>query len=407
MVSGEIDGKPCNILLDSGASATVISEKLVSRHKVLSSSRQLFTANGSQLVTKGVANVTMSLGAQPPQRIKVDVARGLPFDCILGVDGLSKFNVTLKFGTVHSACEKSFYINGISDITIGDDMTAQQKSELLQLLDEFQDLFHGKLGCSSVVKHSIRTGEHGPIRKRMYRIPPAKQKVVDQHVQDMLEKQIILPSSSSWSSPIVLVKKRDGKDRFCIDFRAVNQVTQKDSHPLPRIDDLLDRLKGAKYFTTLDLASGFWQIQMDENDRHKTAFSTSNGHYEFNVMPFGLKNAPATFQRMMQTALKDIADVTVYLDDILIFSATWEEHLRTIKKVLIALRKAGLKLQPTKCEFVKQNVEYLGHIIDANGIHPDPKKVSAILRYPSPTNDKQLRAFLGFINYYRRFPVSC
>ena len=405
VVDGTVERIPCKILLDSGASVSCVSSKLIKKHKILSSNRQLFTAAGTKLDSAGQAHVSLSLGVASTTSMKVEVINGLAFDCILGVDGLSKLNVTLQFGEKSARNnEEDMLVTMISDVEVGATITNDQRHELVELLKRYTPLFDDTLGCTTTATHQIRTGDKGPIRRHPYRIPLAKQKIVEKHVQEMLQKNVILPSSSPWCSPIVLTKKKDGTDRFCIDFTEVNKITEKDASPLPRIDDLLDRLGKAKFFSGLDLASGYWQIKMDESDRKKTAFTVPGvGHFEFSVMPFGLTNAPATFSKMMQQVLRGIKNAVSYLDDILIFSETWAEHLSTIEVVLRALQAAGLKLQPKKCSFVKRSLSFLGHIVDENGVTADPKKTEAIANYPRPQNEKQLKGFLGFANYYRRF----
>ena len=178
----------------------------------------------------------------------------------------------------------------------------------------------------------------------------------------MIERGVIRSSNSPWSSPIVLAPKKDGDYRFCVDFRRVNSVTKKDAHPMPRIDEIIDQLGGARYFSTLDLASGYWQVPLREEDMEKTAFSVGANHYEFTVMPFGLTNAPATFQRMMGNILKGIKGCLVFMDDIIIFSDTWEEHQRILDEVFRRIRAAGLKIKRDKCQFAQESVKFLGHL---------------------------------------------
>ena len=196
----------------------------------------------------------------------------------------------------------------------------------------------------------------------------------------MVKKGIVEPSYSPWSSPIVLVKKKDGSTRFCVDFRQLNSVTCKDAQPIPRIDDTLDSLSGSCWFSTLDLASGYWQVEMKDSDKEKTAFRTPFGLFHFKVMPFGLCNAPATFQRLMELILKGLnwTSCLVYLDDIIIFSKSIDEHLQRLKEVLSRLELANLKIKPEKCKLFQTSVKYLGHIVSDQGIHTDPEKVSTI-----------------------------
>ena len=221
----------------------------------------------------------------------------------------------------------------------------------------------------------------------------------------MLDHNIIRPSSSPWSSPVVMVRKKDSTWRFCIDYRKLNAATCRDAYPLPWIDSTLDSLAGATYFTTLDLASGYWQVAVEEKDKGKTAFSTSDGHFEFNVMPFGLTNAPATFQRLMECVLAGLVgeECLIYLDDIIVFSSSFKEHLLRLTRIFQALRNAGLQLKPSKCCFAYNEVWYLGHVVSKAGIRPDNDKIKAVSNYPVPKNVKEVKQFLGLSNYYRRF----
>ena len=254
-------------------------------------------------------------------------------------------------------------------------------------------------------QHEIRTEDVPPIKQHAYRYSPQLQEVVNKEVDSMLEGNIVRPSSSSWSSPVVLAPKKDGTVRFCIDYRRLNSVTIKDVYPLPRIDDTLDRLGSGVYFSTMDLAAGFWQIPLREEDKPKTAFVTHRGLYEYNVMPFGLCNAPASFQRMMDIVLAGIkyTNCLVYLDDIIVYSPTFEQHLKDLAEVFDRLRKAGLSLKASKCTFFEKEVNYLGHRVSAQGIKPDVDKIRAILEYPVPKCKDELYSFLGLIGYYRRF----
>ena len=292
------------------------------------------------------------------------------------------------------------------DLT-GTNLLPEEQSELLHLLATYSNLFVSdkeQLGRTSVVKHSIETSGY-PIRQPVRRLPESTRGAVDQEVQKMLKQGVIRPSTSPWSSPVVLVRKKDGSWRFCVDYRKVNSVTHRDAYPLPRIDATLDSLAGSKFFTTLDLASGYWQVELDEEAKEKTAFSIPSGHFEFNVMPFGLTNAPATFQRLMQCVLAGLtpSECLIYLDDIIVFGKSFTEHLHRLEAVFQCLNKAGLKLKPEKCYFARNEVQYLGHIVTADGIKPNPSKTEAVSSYPVPMNVRELRQFLGLTNYYRRF----
>jgi hypothetical protein len=193
----------------------------------------------------------------------------------------------------------------------------------------------------------------------------------------MMRDDVIEESSSPWSSPIVLVKKKDGSTRFCVDYRRLNSVTRKDAYPLPRMEDILDSLSGATAFSTIDMASGYWQCEVAESDREKTAFTTGDGLYQFKVLPFGLCNGPSTFQRLMDLVLSGAQwkSCLVYLDDVIIFGRDFREHIERLTDVLVRLRKAGLKVKPEKCQIMKPNVKFLGHVVSKNGVATDPKKL--------------------------------
>ena len=222
----------------------------------------------------------------------------------------------------------------------------------------------------------------------------------------MLDIGAIRRSNSPWASPVVLVRKKDGSLRFCIDLRKLNAWTVKDAYSIPRIEDALDSLNGACIFTSLDLKSGYWQVELDEESIPLTAFTVGPlGFYECVRMPFGLTNAPATFQRLMESCLGDLhlTWCIIYLDDIIIFSKNPDDHITRLEGVFEKLAEAGLKLKPSKCEFFKARLKYLGHVVSPQGIATDPKKIEAILKWPRPKTVTDVRSFTGFTNYYRKF----
>ena len=266
----------------------------------------------------------------------------------------------------------------------GSNLPPEERERLHSFLLECHEAFSlekSERGETDLVELQIDTGDASPIKQQVRRMPFAVRQEVARQLREMQRAGVIRPSNSPWASPVVLVRKKDGSLRFCIDFRALNSITKPDTFPLPRIDDLLDQLGRAKHFSTLDLASGFWQIKLHAESREKTAFITPQGLFEFQVMPFGLTNAPAVFQRLMQQVLMGLNPpegpdfVSVHIDDILIYSETLEDHLEHLKCVIERLMTSGLKLKPMKCHFVRQEVEYLGHIITPTGLKPNPKTV--------------------------------
>ena len=289
-----------------------------------------------------------------------------------------------------------------------DKLNPVELEKLKEVLAESTDVFaldDSELGCTSLVQHSIDTGDQLPVKQQPYRTPVVYREKIEKMVNDMQEQGVVKPSNSPWASPIVLVPKKDGSLRFCVDFRRLNAITRKDVYPLPRVEDILDTLGEAKYFTSLDLASGYWQVELDQDARAKSAFTTHHGLFEFVRMPFGLCNAPATFQRLMQAVLSGLEwrSCFAYLDDILIASRTFDDHLRHLREVFGRLREAGLRLKPKKCLILRNEVPYLGHVISTQGIRPDPSKTEKVKLFPTPRDVTTIRQFVGLASYYRRF----
>lgn len=283
--------------------------------------------------------------------------------------------------------------------------------KLKQLLVKHSELFAKSgddLGRTSLVTHKIDTGDARPIKQAPRRPPRAFAGEEEKIVQSQLEAGVIEESTSPWASPLVYVRKKDGSTRPCVDYRRLNEVTAKDAYPLPRVNDCLDCLSGAKYFSTLDLQSGYWQLLVDEKDRPKTAFATKSGLYQYITMPFGLCNAPSTFERCMELVLRGLQWKTllVYLDDIIVFASSVQDSLCRLDTVFAKLSKAGLKLKPSKCSLMQLEVPFLGFIVTGDGIKTDPTKIECVKSWPVPRNRTDVRSFLGFCSYYRRFVRS-
>ncbi|WZY99835.1 hypothetical protein YC2023_072164 [Brassica napus] len=280
--------------------------------------------------------------------------------------------------------------------------------EEIPVVREYEDVFKAleELPPSRSNPFSI-TLEPGSaaIAKAPYRMAPAELAELKQQLADLLEKGFIRPSSSPWGAPVLFVKKKDRSMRLCIDYRGINNVTIKDKYPLPKIDELLDQLQGASWFSKIDLASGYHQIPISEADIMKTAFRTRYGHFEFVVIPFGLTNAPAAFMRLMNEVFRDYLDefLTIFIDDILIYSRSAEEHGRHLRLVLERLRDQKLFAKLSKCCFWKREVGFLGHRVSEEGVAVDPEKIAAIKEWPHPTSVTEIRCFLGLAGYYRKF----
>ena len=327
----------------------------------------------------------------------------VPANTKLGLlQGAKVANVNLMLGEEKDACGK------VSDLNVSDDLDDDQKRELRALCEKNKDVFawtDDQLGCTSLIRHRITLTTDTPIRQGYRRIPPSQLQEVRDHLDDLLARDVIVPSSSPYAAPIVIVRKKSGEIRMCCDYRRLNAITRKDAFPLPKIEDCLDALGGGKYFSTLDLASGYHQVEMHPRDRSKTAFTTPFGLYEWKRLPFGLCNAPAQFSRLMQQVMTDhlFRILVLYLDDLLIFSGTFTDHLTRLQMVFDRLRETGLKLNPGKCNLGAKSVAFLGHVVSENGVSTDPEKVRAVQSFPTPETQTDVRSFLGLASYYRKF----
>ena len=286
----------------------------------------------------------------------------------------------------------------------------QWKEKAAQMVKNNQDLFaHSDLDLSrtETVTIKIDTGDAESIRLKPYKTPLNKRKVIDKAVDDMLAAGLIKRSWSPWSFPVVVVDKKDGSKRFCVDFRRLNKITKPISYPLPLIDDILALLGRARFFASLALKQGYFQVGMDEKDKEKTAFACHRGLFQFRVMQFGLSHAPSIFVMLMSIVLQGLEDFAcAYLDDILMFSETAEEHEKHIKEVFRRLREHKLKLKLPKCAFFQTETEYLGFQIETGGIKPNPEKVKAISKMPAPTTVREVRGLIGMCSYFRRFVLN-
>ena len=291
---------------------------------------------------------------------------------------------------------------------LGEDLTPDQQEQLRSLIMEYHPWFYKdgeEMKTTSLTQHSIDTGDSKPINAALYRIPAKHREEIRNQTQKMLKLKVIEPSSSPWAAPVVLAPKPDGSWRFCVDYRKLNAATKRDVYPLPRIDAALAALGGSQYFTTIDLASGYWQVPLRSEDKEKTAFITPEGLYQYLYMPFGLTNAPATFQRLMDAVLAGVKwqCCLVYLDDIIIFSQSFDKHLRDIRKVFDRIKGANLTVKGSKCKFAMRKCNFLGRVVDINGTHPNPKKIEAVKNFPEPKKARNIQEFLGLVGFYRSF----
>ena len=282
-------------------------------------------------------------------------------------------------------------------------MNENERTEIKNLILEFAHLFPNVPNRTDSIYHDVDVGDANPIKQHPYRMNPLKQRHCQTEIDYMLENDIIEPSSSPWSSPCLLVPKPDGSFRFCTDFRKVNSLTKTDSYPLPRIEDCIDKVGNAKYVSKFDLLKGYWQVPLTEKAKEVSAFVTSNGFFQYKVMPFGMKNAPATFQRMVNHLISDLEGCEGYIDDVIVHSESFDAHLLHIRSLFERLTEANLTVSLMKTEFCHAVVEYLGHVVGNGQVKPVKAKVEAILNYSTPTCKKELMRFLGMAGYYRKF----
>lgn len=438
-------------LLDTGSSYTLINEKLWLSLGKSTEALKPWTAGpiyladggahkpvgwGEVVISLQTVTLNMSVAVLTPQMLAFQTVLGLDYLFLSGLqidvqnrsywfqsDINTRFAFQRDVNAIHDWGPQSSVILFTSVNPLCEEQNPLSGSDLLQqacqnaclseperqcLLTQLQnniDVCTSSLGQTNVLTHTIYLIQEMPIKQKPYRVSPTKQKVMKDLIDEMLMADIIEPSSSAWASPVVLIPKKTGGLRFCVDYRKINSITHADAYPLPTVQEILESLCGAKVFTTLDLNSGYWQVKMSEQSKDKTAFICSQGLFQFKVMPFGLKNAPASFQRLMEVVLGDLRGKIcfVYLDDIIIYSASKQQHFLDIDAVLSKLRKANLTVNMKKTHFFRDSLKFLGHIVSATGVEADPEKVQAVQDFPVPRNIKELQRFLGMAGWYHRF----
>ena len=447
IVKGFIFHEPAKILIDPGGEINFISDSSCSYHEVpIKESLELGEmANGTEQTLQESKNPLTLQIKEYSEKVYFAVSPLKRYDAIIGKEwcGAHRALIDCYENKVNFKHKGLDYVVMADELVISPFVSANSivsdfekrhtmyavlvrplehkqepqlecAKEVKDILHEFSDVFPEKLPKRLPPKreHDFKIElQDGvtPQKKGLYRLSDKEMTELRNQLDDLLESEFIRPSKSPWGAPVLFVSKKDSNLRMCVDYRALNRLTVKNSYPLPRIDDIFDQLKGAQFFTKIDLRSGYHQIRLDKNSIPYTAFRTRYGHFEFLVLPFGLTNAPATFMNLMNDIFKEHLDVfvIVYLDDILIYSKTWKEHLEHIKTVLKILRKERLFGKISKCVFGVTEVEYLGHIISQDGIAVDPHKVTAVMEWPVPKNKQQVQSFLGLVNYYRRFIKGC
>lgn len=400
-------------LLDTGASRSVAGSAFLDFAK--QNSIEIFpcsipsvnTADGTTQKITGVLNIKFETGDLKDE-FDFFVVPSLKANLILGVDFLKKYQISFDFKSnkwIPSSNIKNINLEicGISERAL---LSNDQGEKLDEIIKLFSCLSSAGLGKTNLIEHFIDTGNQKPFKVNPFPLSPAMQKHLNLEIDKMLELNVIKPSKSPWSSPVLLVRKKSGEYRFCFDGRRLNAITKNDAYPLPRLNSILDKLREARFISSVDLKSAFWQVPLEASSQEKTAFSVlGRGLFEFSVMPFGLNNAAQTQQRLMDAIFGPEMEpnVFVYLDDIIVVNNNFEEHIKTLREVYNRLKNAGLTVNVEKCEFCRKSLKYLGYVVDERGLHTDPDKVSAVVNYPVPRTTTEIKRFMGMCSWYRRF----
>ena len=406
-------------LLDTGATVNVMSWKQflkLDNVQLDKADDTLRCANDSTLETRGKAVIPVEIGSICLM-VKFTIVQHMSPEVIGGIGLQQQFGIELNWSTEAGTNERQDHICNI-EAKFGrtiNDLERFQRAEkalkldnpiLIDIVKRNQNVFMADkwdIGCTTLVKHRIET-RGKPINVRPFRQAVNLEDKIDEAIRNLWENKIIKKCNSPWNTPLVCVWKKEKQDiRLCLDFRQLNLVTERQAFPMPNINELLDRLSGARYFSSIDLGNAYYQVELEEDSKEKTAFSTKTGQYCFNRMPFGIAAAPGTFQELMGKVLEGIKCAVVYLDDILVFTDTTNKHYEVLNEVFSKVEKAGLRINPEKCHILKKEVKFLGHVINGSGIQTDPSKLEAIKSFQRPNCPKSLRSFLGICNYYRRF----
>ncbi|XP_023312215.1 uncharacterized protein LOC111692437 [Anoplophora glabripennis] len=407
----DILGKTLLGLLDSGASTTIVGGRGYQLIKDfgfeidVTRRPKCTIANGQSVASIGECDVPMCVRGKV-KLVKVLVVPQLPHALILGTNFWKAMGIVpdLRRNEWHFS-DQPICLDEVDHLRGKTTLTELQEACLQAVVRRNKHLMGESLGCTDLVEHVIVT-KSPPIKQRYYPVSPVIQAQIDRELEEMLKQGIVEKSNSGWSSPILLVKKKDGGYRFCVDFRKLNKVTERDSYPLPYVTSTLDKLRDAHYLSSLDIKSAYWQVPMAESSKQFTAFTVpGRGLFQFRRMPFGLHNSPATWQRLIDRVLgADLEPhVFVYLDDVVVVTQTFEQHLAILEEVFRRLREAKLTVSWEKCQFCRPEMKYLGYMVDRNGLHVDSDKVKAMLQLPTPTNVREVRRVVGTFSWYRRF----
>jgi hypothetical protein len=403
-ITVQVYGHEIRGLLDSGANCTILGKGAVEfinrlNIKTRPADTHVRTADGTTHVALQCSDLPFVFNGKC-NIVKTLIIPSLSQKLILGI------NFWGIFGIKPTISGEPLDVNEVNTEPLPINLTKLQQSELKRVMKLFPSSTDDKIGCTKLLKHTIDTNGKLPPKQRFYPVAPAILKEMDKEIQRMEKLGVIEKSNSPSSNPLVVARKANGKIRLCLDCRKLNEMTVKDAYPLPLINDILGRLTGTRYLSSIDLKDAFWQIELDEEARIKTAFTVpSRGLYHFKRMPFGLCNAAQSLSRLMNMAIGSEMEpeVFVYLDDIVIASRTFEGHIDKLEKVAEKLKRAGLTISTEKSKFCVDSLKYLGYFIDTKGLHPDPDKISAIINYPVPKTCREVRRFLGMTGWYHRF----
>ena len=414
-----IQGQKIECLLDTGATANVMSWERFEKLKnveLINTVAKLRCANDGYLEVKGEAVIEVEIDGRI-EMITFTIVEQMTPEVIGGIKLLKQFGVHLQWPVIQEKDIRQDHICNI-EAQFGKPITSAERFQktketlkindplLVDIIKKNENVFMANkwdIGCTQLVKHRIET-RGKPINIKPRRLPVNLEGKIDEAIQNLYENNIIKKCNSPWNTPLICVwKKEKDEIRLCLDFRQLNLVTERQAYPMPNITELLDKLKGARYFSSIDLGNAYYQVELDEDSKEKTAFSTTMGQYCFNRMPFGIAAAPGTFQELMGKVLGRMKNAVVYLDDILVFTETINQHYEALNEVLEKVAYAGLRINPEKCHVLKPEVKFLGHIINKEGVQTDPSKLEAIRSFKKPNCVKTLRSFLGICNYYRRF----
>ena len=434
-VTVKVNGKSVRALLDTGARVNVMDTETLHdlglAEKLINRTGQVYGVCSTPVQVRGYVNVAIEVPGERANTEKIQVLEGGGQTLLLGRQFMQRFGRIsfdwnqgiIELGDTQAPIQeratggrpldRARSINLVSDETenvkeaidvlVNPELPQNERTRLTSLIEEYAEVFNEKPGRTDQCEHAIDTGVAVPLKSRPRRLPPRWEEEINEQLDELLNQKLCRPSGSPWASNVVLVTKKDGRKRFAIDYRRLNTVTKKDAYGIPQIQTILDKLHGHRYFSVLDIASAYWCVPVRDIDIEKTAFNTPRGLYEMTVMPFGLVNAQATFQRLMDNILLGTKNTESYIDDCIVYSQDFENHLSDLRCILERLRSANLHVKLRKCQFGREEVEFLGHLVSGKGRRPLPTAAERLAKFPRPESTTELQRFLGSLNFYRSY----